>query len=293
MESLQQSLQQSGSKIVFLQGQLSILTALAVQKQQSYEEEEIKRISHENEILRNDLLKLKQDLRYCRVQNGILQVDLPNSSSTATSAHPLKNECVETPDKLQEVNGSKKKGNKGTKGDGKVQKSQIDDTKSKDASCLNMKVGQIVNVKKHPDADGLYVDEVDVGEEKNRNIVSGLVKHYTLEEMQGQMGIFLCNIKPAKLRGVLSEGMILCAVSPEKIEILQVPEGSVVGERVICEGYPGEACNQLNRKKKIWEQIQPDLRVGTDGKAAYKGGVFTIIGKGVCYAPSMRDCIIK
>ena len=49
---------------------------------------------------------------------------------------------------------------------------------------LNMRIGHIVNVKKHPDADTLYVEEVDVGEDRNRTIVSGLVKHVPLEQVR-------------------------------------------------------------------------------------------------------------
>ena len=46
-----------------------------------------------------------------------------------------------------------------------------------------MRIGFIVSAKKHPDADGLYVEEVDVGEEKPRTIISGLVKHIPLEDV--------------------------------------------------------------------------------------------------------------
>jgi tRNA-binding EMAP/Myf-like protein len=46
-----------------------------------------------------------------------------------------------------------------------------------------MRIGKIVNVKKHPDADSLYVEEVDVGEAQHRTIVSGLVKHVPLEQV--------------------------------------------------------------------------------------------------------------
>ena len=53
-----------------------------------------------------------------------------------------------------------------------------------DVSMLNMRIGHIVNVKKHPDADTLYVEEVDVGEGSNRTIVSGLVKHVPLEQVR-------------------------------------------------------------------------------------------------------------
>ena len=58
--------------------------------------------------------------------------------------------------------------------------------------------------------------------------MSGLVKHYTLEQMENRTAVFMCNLKPAKMRGVLSEGMIMCASSPEKVEILQVPQGKGV-----------------------------------------------------------------
>lgn len=53
-----------------------------------------------------------------------------------------------------------------------------------DVSRLNMRIGKIVNVKKHPDADSLYVEEVDVGEPKTRTIVSGLVQHVPLEQVR-------------------------------------------------------------------------------------------------------------
>ena len=57
--------------------------------------------------------------------------------------------------------------------------------------------------------------------------------------MQDRIAIFCCNLKPAKMRGIMSEGMIMCGSSPEKVEIIEPPAGSVKGERVIVEGYPG------------------------------------------------------
>lgn len=49
---------------------------------------------------------------------------------------------------------------------------------------LDIRVGLIKNAKKHPDADSLYVEEIDVGEEQTRTVVSGLVKYIPLDEMQ-------------------------------------------------------------------------------------------------------------
>jgi len=296
MENLIKNLDQSEMTIAFLKEQLTILTALSAHKQEEGEQEEIKRLSAENERLRNDLLSLKNDLRYHEVQNGVEQFNLPTTTTqNAPPAAPsnTKKEVVETPPKENEATEPKKKKNEGKGKQAAPTQQKGDEGRPIDASRLNMKIGRIVNVKKHADADGLYVEEVDVGEERNRTVVSGLVKHYTLEQMENRMGIFLCNLKPAKMRGVLSEGMIMCASSPEKVEILQIPDGAAIGERVICDGFSGEPDAQLNPKKKIWEQIQPDLNVGSDGVPAYKGVAFTVVGKGVCTAPSMRNCMVK
>lgn len=53
-----------------------------------------------------------------------------------------------------------------------------------DVSRVDFRVGKIVQVEKHPDADSLYVEQVDVGESKNRTVVSGLVKHVTLDQVR-------------------------------------------------------------------------------------------------------------
>lgn len=78
-------------------------------------------------------------------------------------------------------------------------------------SRLDIRVGKIVEVSKHPEADALYVEKIDLGEEKPRTIVSGLVNFVPIEEMQNRMVVVLCNLKPAKMRGIESQGMVLCA----------------------------------------------------------------------------------
>lgn len=59
--------------------------------------------------------------------------------------------------------------------------------------------------------------------------------------MKNCIAVFLLNLKPAKMRGVLSEGMIMCASSPDKVEIIVPPSGVEIGDRVTVEGYPGIA----------------------------------------------------
>lgn len=58
-------------------------------------------------------------------------------------------------------------------------------------------------------------------------------------QMQDRLAIFLTNLKPAKMRGILSEGMIMCASTPEKVEIIEPPPGAEIGDVVSVESYPG------------------------------------------------------
>lgn len=75
---------------------------------------------------------------------------------------------------------------------------------------LDIRVGRVVEVSKHPDADTLYVERIDVGEAEPRTVVSGLAKFVPIEEMLNRSVVVLCNLKPAKMRGVESKGMVLC-----------------------------------------------------------------------------------
>jgi aminoacyl tRNA synthase complex-interacting multifunctional protein 1 len=76
--------------------------------------------------------------------------------------------------------------------------------------------------------------------------------------MQNWMVVLLCNLKPAKMRGILSQAMVMCATSPEKVETLAPHDRSIPGNRITFDAFPGEPDKELN-PKKIWEQIQPDL----------------------------------
>lgn len=63
----------------------------------------------------------------------------------------------------------------------------------------------------HESADRLYCEEIDVGEGEPRAIASGLREHHTLEDMQGRLVLVVCNLRPAKLAGFMSNGMVLAA----------------------------------------------------------------------------------
>uniref|UniRef100_A0A1W7R9C1 Tyrosine--tRNA ligase n=1 Tax=Hadrurus spadix TaxID=141984 RepID=A0A1W7R9C1_9SCOR len=162
---------------------------------------------------------------------------------------------------------------------------------------LDIRVGKIVDIVKHPDADSLYVSQVDVGEDTTRTVVSGLAQLIPASELHGKMVIVLCNLKPAKMRGVESQGMILCASTdePRKVEPLQPPDGSLPGDVVFVENYKNTTSQPdavLNPKKKIWEKLQADLRTSTKLIAEWQGTpLMTKLGLITC--KTMKGAPIK
>ena len=85
---------------------------------------------------------------------------------------------------------------------------------------VSLKVGQIKSVEKVENSDKLYKLSVDLGEEKERTIVSGLVKYYSETELLGKQVVVVANLKKAKLRGVESEGMLLAAGDNDIVKLL-------------------------------------------------------------------------
>ncbi|TFK74881.1 nucleic acid-binding protein [Pluteus cervinus] len=166
-------------------------------------------------------------------------------------------------------------------------------------SMIDLRVGRIIDIKKHPDADGLYVEQIDIGEETGpRTVVSGLVNYIPIEEMRDKYLIAVCNLKPASMRGVKSFAMVLCATSKEGkeggIEIVQPPPGSKPGERVYFEGEAFENATpipQLNPKKKIFETVQPGFITLETREAAWVNPTTKSVHRirtkdGVCLAPT-------
>ncbi len=85
---------------------------------------------------------------------------------------------------------------------------------------VQLVTARITRVERHPSADKLYIEEIDLGPLGNRIIVSGLVHHYTPEELLGKNIVVVANLKPAKLRGVVSQGMLLAASKDDRLEVL-------------------------------------------------------------------------
>ena len=100
-----------------------------------------------------------------------------------------------------------------------------------DFKKIDLRIARVVDVKEHPDADRLYVIQIDTGDE-TKQIVAGIRSEYSPEDLVGRKVVVVNNLDPVTLRGQESRGMILCASSggtpiiltPEK----DVPQGTPV-----------------------------------------------------------------
>jgi methionyl-tRNA synthetase len=98
-----------------------------------------------------------------------------------------------------------------------------------DFSKIDFRVAEIISVEKHKKADRLLVLQLKVGND-TRQVVSGIAEHYNTDELVGEKVILVANLKPVKLRGEKSEGMILAATSGKDLKLVNVnmPSGSIV-----------------------------------------------------------------
>jgi len=124
-----------------------------------------------------------------------------------------------------EEDTSKKKQAKETEA-GKPEEIAIEDFFKAD-----LRVAKVVSAEKVEGADKLLKLELDLGKE-HRTVVAGIAKHYSPEALVGKKVVMVANLKPAKLRGIVSQGMILAASSGDELGVLTVDKDIPVGTRV-------------------------------------------------------------
>lgn len=122
-------------------------------------------------------------------------------------------------------------------------------------SSLNLKVALVEDIKDHPDSDKLYVLTIDLGKEK-RTLVAGLKPYLSRDEILGKKIVVLTNLKPAKLRGIESQGMLLAAEKDKRVVLLQAKD-SAVGSQVFVEGViPAEKQIKIDDFFKIKLEVK-------------------------------------
>ena len=129
---------------------------------------------------------------------------------------------------------------------------------------LDLRVAKIVGVEEHPNADKLYIIEIDVGDLGKRKIVAGIKPWYSKEDLMGKKIVFLANLRKAKIRGIESNGMLLAADYNGKAILLNA--NAKEGSRVYIEGMVGE-----NKKEIDYNEFKK-IKMITKGKfVEYKG----------------------
>ena len=97
---------------------------------------------------------------------------------------------------------------------------------------LDARVGTITQVERVPRTEKLYKILVDVGSLGVRQTLSSLVGYYEPEQLKGKRVVFLCNLKPTKFAGEVSQGMLLAAELEEKLALLTTDQEIQNGARV-------------------------------------------------------------
>lgn len=107
----------------------------------------------------------------------------------------------------------------------------VEEISLRDFKKLDLRVGTVAEVERIPGSEKLYKLQVDMGGEM-RQIVTGLVGYYTEEELKGKVIIVLTNLKPAKIFGVSSNGMLLAAEFDGQLALLttdrSIPNGAKI-----------------------------------------------------------------
>lgn len=165
-----------------------------------------------------------------------------------------------------------------------VQKSTI---KPEDFSNLNLKVGKIVEIRRHPNAEKLYVEQIDFGTEK-RQIVSGLVAWYKEEELLGKKVVVVTNLETAKLRGVESQGMLLAAENEKEGVGILFLENARIGDQVLIkDAFP------TNRKIGFQDFVKVKMTV-KNGVACFNDEIlFAGVSKEIVKAEKISVGLIR
>jgi glutamyl-tRNA synthetase len=168
----------------------------------------------------------------------------------------------------------------------------IDSYQGHPITALDIRVGRILKVWEHTEADKLYCEEIDVGESQPRMIASGLRPYMKMDDMVGRLVCVLCNLKERKLVGFPSHGMVLCASNKDHTEVKFVspPVDAKVGERVTVPGFnfseeSGKPYTEnVMGKKKVFEDLAPFLVTSKYGIPEFLGRPF-VTSAGVCTSP--------
>ena len=128
-----------------------------------------------------------------------------------------------------------------------------------------LRVAKIIDVKDHPQADKLYMLHLDLGALGKRVIVAGMKPYYTKEEINNKNIVIVSNLKPATIRGITSNGMLLAADNGKGKVVLVSPGDAKPGSEVLIEGIPREPAKIL----EFDDFLKIKMKVGDKNEIIY------------------------
>ena len=266
------------------------------------------RLALTGEMSGQDVTKQLSLLAMATAEDSVIDHDRAGVVSIRERMERLRSFCDSIPEQFREAKTRETKEEKAkniskpsdasTKSSASVEEAIASPSDPKDTydgppiTALDIRVGRIMKVWEHPEADKLYCEEIDVGEGEPRQIASGLRPYLKPEDMEGKLCLVLCNLKERKLVGFPSHGMVLCASNKDHtvVRLVNPPIDAKVGERITVpdfdfsgeEGAPF-AENKIG-KKKVIEELSPYLVTSKYGVPEFLGRPF-MTSAGVCTSP--------
>lgn len=193
--------------------------------------------------------------------------------------------------------------NQNKQGDGKGQKKAAKEKKPKESkreepealqhdpcSYLDIRVGKIVKIEPHPNADALYCEDIDIGGGVIKKVITGVRKYYTLEQMLNRHVIVFCNIMPSKIRGSPSEGMLFAASNEDHtiVELLDPPANTPIGTRVMFGDLTQTDPVPVDKKGALWKACDAHCKIDAEGRATFKGQLLRV-PEGNLTVPTLKN----
>lgn len=150
-------------------------------------------MTQENLSLLSQVEHAKAELIRLETLNGKKQYPLPCKHIALSEQPSIKDDSKESAPKKEKKEKEAKKNKE------KPAQTVVSNEVTIDVRKLDFRIGKIVEINKHPDADSLYVEKIDCGEANPRTVVSGLVNHVPIDEMRERIVMVLCNLKPVKV----------------------------------------------------------------------------------------------
>jgi len=156
-----------------------------------------------------------------------------------------------------------------------------------DFGKIDIRVGYVLKAWKNPEADKLYSEEIDVGEDKPRHIASGIWGKVELSEFEKTKVLVVCNLPAKNVPGGLkSNGMVICSCAGDKVELVRPPADAKIGEQVTIDGGTSAPAPVKWLNKKLSKYIK-QFSVDDNHTVCFNGKPW-MTSAGPCKSPKYK-----